>query len=138
MKGVESVYRGTKKASRKSGRTGKWATPTEIKTNSDTSEAIMPRLSVLKKQGKVEKKPSYNLWRPTSAAGGKGSKGGHRGGRGPDTTPRGGGTRGDKPNRGRNPDDYSEQTRRTVTTGITTMIIGGSGGGGRGTTPGIY
>ena len=134
MKGVESVYRGTKKASRKSGRTGKWATPTEIKTNSDTSEAIMPRLSVLKKQGKVEKKPSYNLWRPTSAAGGKGSKGNSRG---PGYKDRGGrqsDRRGGKPDR--NPDDYSEQTRRTVTSGITTMIIGG-GGGGRGT-PGIY
>jgi len=122
MKGVESVYRGTKKASRKSGRTGKWATPTEIKANSDTSEAVMPRLSVLKKQGKVEKKPSYNLWRPTSGGGGGKGGHGHRGGKGTDTTPRGGG---DNPRGGRNPDDYTEQTRRNVTQGVLTMMVGG-------------
>lgn len=127
----ETVYKGLKKASGRSDRQGKWATPPEVRSNSNQlpqSSNVRNELMKLVRENKAEKKKGVEFYRPANMGGagnGDGLRGGYRspngdrtndGGRTP--TERGDGGKDGRTDRGTGAEDT---TRLAIG-----MMIGGS------------
>jgi hypothetical protein len=72
MKGDNTVYKATEKASRVSKRSGKWANLPEIKHKAPATfkVPVRPVLTSLVRKDYIEKKKNVALWRPRRGAGG--------------------------------------------------------------------